>query len=127
VVGTWNAAQVFGKRIDGVVDGKDLGGILMILIDDSGAREFRHAHDAVGVIHAVLLDGVDGGVDMSARTVKVGGMHMNAERFATDHLGVHAGRIVSQSWGVDDVKAFGTGNDAGDDGELLISSCRLPG
>ena len=50
------------ERIDGVVHGDALGGVLVVVVDDCLACEFTDAHDTVGVVHAVFFDAIDGGI-----------------------------------------------------------------
>ena len=54
----------------------------MILIDDGLARQFRHTHDAIGIVHTVFLYRIDGRIDMPTAAVEVGGMDMDAKWFA---------------------------------------------
>ena len=58
--------DVARKGIDGVVHGDALGRVLMVVVDDGLPGEFGHAHDAVGVVHTILFDAVDSGVDIAA-------------------------------------------------------------
>ena len=58
--------QLLTQWVNGVVHCEALARILMILMDNGLTCEFRHAHDAVGVVHTVLLDGVNRGVHLTA-------------------------------------------------------------
>ena len=78
MVGTRNGVVFLRQRIDGIVNRIALTRILMILVDDRLARQLGDAHDTVGIVHTVLLNGIDGGVHLAARTIEVGGMHVNA-------------------------------------------------
>ena len=82
MVGPWQGRHLRLERIDRVVDREDLARVLVILVDDRLPRQFAHAHDAVGVVHAVLLYRIDRGVDLSARPVEVGGVDVYAERLS---------------------------------------------
>ena len=105
----------------------------MILVDDRAARQLGHAHDAVGIVHTVLLDAVDGGVDLAAGAVEVSSVHMDAQRFAAHHLGMHAGGIRQPVVRVDNVELLLAGHHACDDGEVVdliiqvgrIAACKL--
>ena len=59
-----------------------LAWVLVILVDDRLTGEFRDTHDAVGMVHTILLDRIDGRVDLATRTVEISGMNVDAERFA---------------------------------------------
>jgi hypothetical protein len=87
----------------------------MILIDDGLACQLRHTHDAVGIVHTILLDGINGGVNLSARTVEVGGMYVDAERLAAHVLGIDACRISEPVVCMDDVKVLRASHYACDD------------
>ena len=65
MVGTWNVLVFLRERIDGIVHGKHLLGVLMVLLNNRAAGQFGHAHDAVGIIHTVLLHRIDGRIDFS--------------------------------------------------------------
>ena len=60
------------------MNGVALAGVLMVLVDDRLTRQLGHAHDAVGIVHTILLDGVNRGVHLTTRTVEVGSMYVNA-------------------------------------------------
>ncbi len=80
-----------------------LAGILVILVDDGLTRQFRHTHDAVGIVHTVFLDAVDGGVHLSARAVEVCSVDVDAQRLSAHLLGVDASRIGQPVVCMDDV------------------------
>ena len=83
-------ADVVGKGVDGVVHGDDFRRILPVVVDDGAAREFRNAHDAVGMVHAVALNGVDGGIDVAARAVEIRGVDVHHEGLSAHLLGMYA-------------------------------------
>ena len=113
--------------------GDALGWILVVVADDGLPCEFRNAHDAVGIVHTVLFDTVNGGVHLSARAVEVGGMHVDDEWLSAHLLGMYACREGEPVVGVDDVEFTRTGNDAGNDVEVTdflvevfgITSCEV--
>ena len=111
--------NVVGKGVDGIVHRDALGGVLVVMVDDRLAREFGNAHDAIGVVHTVLLNAVDRGVHIAARTVEVGGVHVNDEGLAAHALGVNACGIGEPVVGVDDVELLLAGNDACHDGIVV--------
>ena len=111
--------NVFGQRIDSIVHSDALRRVLMVVIDDRLSREFRHAHDAVSVVHTVFLNGIDGGVHLSARTVEVSGVHVNHQGTSAHLFGVDAGRIGEPVVGMDNVVLLLSGNDASHDGIVV--------
>ena len=74
---------------------KDLARILMILIDNCLTSEFTDAHNAVSIIHSVLLYTVNRRIYLASTAVEISGMHMNAQWFSTHLLGMYA-RTISQ-------------------------------
>ena len=119
MVGARNLVILLLQRIDGIVHGEALARILVILVDDGLTGELAHTHDTVGPVHTVLLDGVDGGVHLAAAAVEVGGMHVDAHRFAAHLLGVDAGGIGEPVVGVDDVEVEGACHLSCDDGVVV--------
>ena len=49
----------------------------MVFIDYGPAGQLAHTHDAVGMVHTVLLYRVDGRIHLAARTVEVCGVNMD--------------------------------------------------
>lgn len=90
-------------------------------------RVSSDTHDAVGLVHAVLLDGVDGGVHLAARAVEIRGVYMDAQRLAADLLGMDAGRIGQPVVGMDDVVVEGARHHAGDDGVVVDFLVKVSG
>ena len=115
MVGTRNVLQLLLERIDCIVDGETLAWVLMIMVDDGLTCEFRHTHDAVSIVHTILLYAIDSGVHIATRAVKVGSMDVNAQRFATDILGMDTCRIGEPVMSMDDIKLLGAGYDASND------------
>ena len=58
--------NVLRQGVNGIVHGNDLGRILVIVVDNGLSCKFRHTHDTVGMIHTILLNTINGGVDMAA-------------------------------------------------------------
>ena len=114
-----NRLDVLGQRIDGIVHGDALRRVLMVVVDHRLAREFRHAHDAVGMVHTVFLDGIDRGVHLSARAVEVCGVHVDHQGASAHLLGVDASRIGEPVVGVNDVILLLSGDDTSHDGVVV--------
>ena len=114
-----DVANLFVERIDRIVHGYALAGVLMILMDDGLSGQLAYAHDAVGVVHAVLLDAIDGGVHLAARAVEVCGVNVDAERLAAHHLGMNASGIGEPVVRMDEVELLAPCQHAGDDGEVV--------
>ena len=93
MIRTRNILQLLRKRIHRIMHGKHLSRILMILIYHCAASKLRYTHDAVCIIHSVLLHRINGRIHLAARTVKVRCMHMDAERLATYHFRMYSGRV----------------------------------
>ena len=135
MVGPWQGRHLRLERIDRIVDREDLARVLVILVDDRLPRQFAHAHDAVGVVHAVLLYRIDRGVDLSARPVEVGGVDVYAERLSAHLLGVYASWEGEPVVGVDDVEVLGPCHHSRYDGVVVdllvevgrVSACKLHG
>ena len=81
------------QRFDGVVHGGYLVRILVIFFDNGVACQVRHGDDVVGGIHALFLDAIHIGIDLSAATVVVGGMNVYDHRFAAYLFGKTTGGI----------------------------------
>ena len=79
----------------------------MVLVYHCLACQLRHTHDAVGIIHSVFLNRIHRRVHISSAPVKIRGMHVDAERFATNPLGMDAGWVSKPVVGVDDVEILG--------------------
>ena len=112
-------ADVVGKGVDGVVHRHHFRRILPVVVDDRAAGEFRNAHDAVGMVHAVALNGVDRGVDIAARAVEIRGVDVHHQRFAAHLLGVDARGIGEPVVGMDDVILLLPSDDARHDGVVV--------
>ena len=133
MVRTRNGLILFRQRINGVVHGEALTRILMVLVNDGLTCQLRHTHDTVGIVHTVLLDAIDGGVHLAARTVEVGGMHVDAQGFAADLLSVDACRESQPVVSVDDIELFRSCHHACNDRVVVdllvqiagIASCKL--
>ena len=112
-------ADVVGKGVDGVVHRHHFCRILPVVVDDGAACEFRNAHDAVGMIHTVALNGVDGGIDVAARAVEIRGVDVHHEGFSAHLLGMYARGIREPVVGVDNIVVLLAGDDAGHDGVVV--------
>ena len=91
-------------RLDGVVHRNDLVRVDAIFLNDDVARQIAHRDHAVGGFHATSLDGVNIRVDVLARAVELGGVHVHHKRLARGLLGRNACRIGQPVVGVDDVE-----------------------
>ena len=98
------------KRLNGVVHGRYLARILMVLVDDSLTGQFAHAHDVVGVVHTVLLDCIYGGVHVTAAAVKISCVDVYDQRLAAHLLGVYACGISKPVMRVNYIKLLGAGH-----------------
>ena len=112
-------ADVVGKGVDGVVHRHHFCRVLPVVVDDGAAGEFRNAHDAVGMVHAVALNGVDRGVDIAARAVEIRGVDVHHQRLSAHLLGVDARGIGEPVVGMDDVILLLSGNDTRHDGVVV--------
>ena len=135
MVRTRDVVKLFLEWIYCIVHGEALAGILMVLIDNGLTGQLRHAHDAVGPVHTVLLYGIHCGIDLAAAAVEVGGMHVYAERLAADLLGMDTCRIGEPVMSMDNVKLLSTSHLSGDDRVIVdlfvkvawITACKLHG
>ena len=107
MVGARNVLQFLTQWIHGIVHSEALAWVLMILVDYGLTCKFRHTHDAIGVVHTVLLYRVNCRVHLSTRAVEVGSVNVYAERLSADTLSVNASRICEPVMGMDDVKLLG--------------------
>ncbi|CUQ40473.1 Uncharacterised protein [Segatella copri] len=64
----------------------------MILVNHRLTGQLGYTHDAVGIIHTVFLDSVNGRVHLSTATVEISSMNVDAQWFATHALGMNSGR-----------------------------------
>ena len=74
----------------------DSASVIADLACGTGSLSFELAdlgYDVVGVEHAVAFDVEHGGVHVAARTVVVGGVHVDHQRFACHLLGMDAGGV----------------------------------
>ena len=95
--------------------GETLAWILVILVNHRLAGQLRYTHDAVGIVHTVLLDSIYGRVHLTTATVEIGSMYMDAQWLATHSLGMNTSRECQPVVGVDNIKFFATGNYSGND------------
>ena len=84
--------------------GNTLARILMILVYDRLTCKLGHAHDAVSIVHSVLLYGINRRIHLSARTVEICSMHVYAQWLSAYHLGMNACRIGKPVVSMDYVK-----------------------
>ena len=68
--------------------GRDLGWILMILLDDGTAGEIADGDDVVSVVHPVHLDTEYRGVHIATTAVEVCGVDVYDEGLTGDLLGM---------------------------------------
>ena len=103
------------------------------MVDNGLAGEFRHTHYAVGIVHSVFLYAIDSGVHLSSRAVEIGGMDMDAQRFAAHALGMDACGIGEPVVGMDYIKLLGACYDTRNDAVVVyllvkvagIAACKL--
>src|SRR5574344_2004201 len=62
---TRNVKILLWKRVNSIVHSKALARVLVILTNDSLASKFRHTHDAVCMIHAILLYRIHCGINLT--------------------------------------------------------------
>ena len=60
-----NACNLLRKRIYSIVHSHTLTGILMILVDYRLAGKLTYTHDAVRMVHTILLDAINRGINLS--------------------------------------------------------------
>ena len=75
--------------------GRDLGWILVILLDHGTAGEIADGDDVVSVVHPVHLDAEDRGVHIASTAVEVRGVDVYDEGLTSDLLGMDP-RWISQ-------------------------------
>ena len=107
------------ERDHGIVYGCHLGGILMILLDHRPAGQFAHTHDMIGMVHTVLLYGIDGRINITAAAIEVGSVDMDNQWHTEDLLSMDTCRIGHPVVGMDQVVVVGSGDHAGDDGVVI--------
>ena len=95
-----------------VMNREALARILMIVVDDRLAGQFRYAHDAVGIIHTVLLNTIDSRIHLTTRTVEVSCMYVNAERLTAHILGMDTSWIGKPIMSMNDIELFGSCHNA---------------
>ena len=78
-----------------------------IFVDHSASCKLRHCNDMVGIHHSVFLDGEHRGIRLPSRTVELGCMHMNHERFAGNILCMYSGGICEPVVGMDYIEIHG--------------------
>ena len=71
------------------------------------------------MVHTVFLDGIDGGVHLSARSVEIRGVHVDHQGASAHLLGVNASRIGEPVVGMDDVILLLSGDDPCHDGVVI--------
>ncbi len=111
--GYFEVEQVFAQRCHGIVYRGYFGRVDAVFFNNGLSSKVADGHDMVGVVHAVLLYAEYGGIDIAARAVEVGGVHVDYEGFACNLLGVYAGRVCEPVVGVDYVEIKGAGYHAG--------------
>ena len=119
MVGTWDVLQILRKRIYRIVHSKHFTRILMVFINNCAASQLGYAHDTVGIVHTVLLDGIDRWIHFSTRTIEIRSMHMNAQWTSTHHLGMYTSRISQPVVCMDNVELFLAGYYTGYNGEVV--------
>ena len=127
VIDARNGFVLGTQGVDGVVDGKHLSRILMILIDNSIAGQVGNAHNTVGVVHTVLLNGINRRIDVTTATVVVGGMDVDAQWLSADLLSVDSRGISEPVVGMDDVEVDGARYDSGNDGVVVNLFVKISG
>ena len=106
-------------RLNGIVNGGDFVGVLMVFVDDGVPGEIAHTDDVVGMVHAVLLDAVHLRVHLSAASVEIGGVDVDDHRLATHVFGVDTCWIGEPVVGMDDVELLPACDDACADGVIV--------
>ena len=84
--------------------GETLAWILMILVNYRLTGQLGYTHDAVGIIHAVLLYSVNGRVHLSTATVEIGSMNVDAQWLAAHSLGMNTSRECQPVVSMDNIK-----------------------
>ena len=85
MIGTWDVLQFLSERIHRIVHGEALSRILVVVVDNGLTSQLRHAHDAVGIIHTILLYSIHRRVHLTTTAVEVGSVYMNTQRL-TAHV-----------------------------------------
>ena len=107
------------ERIDCIMHCYTLPRILMVLIDNGLTSKFTYTQNAICMIHTIFLNAIDSRVHLATRTVEIRSVYMNAERFATHLLGVHACRISEPIMGMDDIELLTARQHSSDDGKIV--------
>ena len=89
--------------------------VLKIFMDHSLTGQFTHTHDVVGIIHAILLNGIHCRIDIAATTVEISSVHMNHQWFARHLLGMNSCRIRQPVVRMNDIKLLLTRYHPGND------------
>ena len=108
MVGTRYVLQLLTEWVYSIVYREALAWILMILIDDSLTCKLRYTHDAVGIVHTILLDAINRWVNLTTAAVEVCSMNVYAQRLARYILGMDASRECQPVVCVDDVEVKST-------------------
>ncbi len=115
MIWAWNILPLLLQWVYGIVHGETLAWILVILVNHRLAGQFGYTHDAVGIIHTVFLDSVNGRVHLSTATVEISSMNVDAQWFATHALGMNSGWECKPVVSMDNIKFFRTGYNSGND------------
>ena len=108
---TRNVQKFLRQRINRIMHGKTFPRILMILSDNRLSCQFRYAHNTIRIIHTVLFRCIYSRINLSAWTVEISCMNMNAKRFSTHHLCMHTSRICQPIVGMNNIKLLLASND----------------
>ena len=106
MIRAWDVLPLLLQWVYGIVHGETLAWVLVILVDDRLAGQLRYTHNAVGIVHTILLDGIHRRVHLATASVEVGGMYVDAQWFAAYSLGMDAGREGKPVVSMDNIKVF---------------------
>ena len=90
MIGTRNVLILLRQWVYSIVHCIALTRILMIVIDNCLTCQLRYTHDAISIVHTILLNRINRRVHFTSRTVKVGCVNMDAQGLTTNLLGMYA-------------------------------------
>ena len=119
MVGTRDSLQFFLQWINGIVHGVALTRILMVLVDNRLTCQLRHAHNTIGIVHTIFLNGINGGVHLTARTVEIRSVNVDTQWLTTNVLGMDSSRISQPVVCMNDVEFLRTSHNTCNDGIII--------
>ena len=106
MIGTRDVLQLLSERIHRIVHGEALSRILVVVVDNGLTSQLRHAHDAVGIIHTILLYSIHGRIHLTTTAVEIGCMHMDTQRLTAYILRMDSSRIRQPVVSMNDIEVL---------------------